>query len=481
MRFIYNDPGTLDPATRWVGSYIRAWGIIQTLFYCDEKNNVVPELATGYEALSDTEYKIDLRQGVKFHDGSPFNADAVVFSLNRVLSPENTRHGDYDFIESVSKVSDHEVLIKTKKPYAATIASLTDPIASIISPNTQDFNISVIGTGPFRQEKYNKDISVSVTRFDDFWGGKPYLDGAIFYFVKDPQVRSYKLQNDEIDSLAGYPLPATEVKTVVDNPGLMVVSNESSRLYLLYLNNNKEPFNDPDARMALNYAINRGEIIDTALEGVGGVEPEGFFPRSSYWWYDGFSGYKYDQSKASDLLDGAGIKDADSDGWRDYRGKTLEISLRTYVDYGLDKPAEVIQAQLEAIGIKTNLDLGKYSAEHEKVENGDYNIWLDSWPTFLGGDPHWAISNMFQSNRSEAKLIGYSNSAVDEWLDKAIATNENAKRRELYDKVQEQVLEDAPVIYLYFEMDNTGMNRRVGGYKYYPGTTILTRDLYLNS
>jgi peptide/nickel transport system substrate-binding protein len=121
------------------------------LFSYDENMNLVPELATGYELASDTEWIIPLRQGIKFHDGTPLNADAVIYSLNRVKDDANNRwHDRYDFVDSITAKDENTIKITTKEPYAPTLSALADVrIASIVSPAAKDLQNHPVGTGPF--------------------------------------------------------------------------------------------------------------------------------------------------------------------------------------------------------------------------------------------------------------------------------------------------------------------------------------------
>jgi peptide/nickel transport system substrate-binding protein len=137
---------TVDPAVGWTGWYVRKAGIYETLFANDENMVLTPELATDYERVSDTEWEISLREDVTFHDGTPFNADAVVYSFERgVLDESNSRHTGYDFIKSIDKKGDYTVTITTEEAYAPTIASLTDPVTSIVSPNVDDLGTEAQG------------------------------------------------------------------------------------------------------------------------------------------------------------------------------------------------------------------------------------------------------------------------------------------------------------------------------------------------
>jgi peptide/nickel transport system substrate-binding protein len=307
----------LDPAYQYTGWYLREAGIYETLFSFDENMNLVPELATGYEQVSDTEYRVKLRDGVKFHDATPMNADAVVYSVERVLDPANSRNKEYNFIDSVEKYNDSAITIKTTESYPPLINSLTDPILSIVSPENQDINKTAVGTGPFKFDSYENGVKLTVVRNDDYWGEKAKLDGAVINYVTDPLTRSLQLQSGDVDVSRG--IPQTEVKNL-EAAGIDVMDKETLRTFFFYVNTRKAPFDDVKVRQALSYAIDRQELVDTALEGIGGAPAKGPFTDTMPWnANDKLNAYTYDPDKAKELLKEAGITDTDGDGILDYR------------------------------------------------------------------------------------------------------------------------------------------------------------------
>ncbi len=168
---------------------MREAGIYETLFYDDENMELKPELATGYKALSGTEWEITLRKGVFFHDGTPFNADAVIYSFNRVLDPANSRSSEYSFIKDVRKTDDYTIVIETTEPYAPLITSLVDPLMSIVSPNIIDVDKQPIGTGPFVFSAFEPGASLDVVKNENYWGGDVGLDKVYTTYITDATSR----------------------------------------------------------------------------------------------------------------------------------------------------------------------------------------------------------------------------------------------------------------------------------------------------
>jgi peptide/nickel transport system substrate-binding protein len=477
---LFGPDDNLDPAYKYTGWYLHEAGIYQTLFSLDEDMNLVPTLATGYDRVSDTEYQINLRDGVKFHDGTPLDADAVVYSLERVMDPSNSRHGELDFIASVQAVDDKTVAITTKQPHSPTIACLVDPLASIVKPGV-DLNTTPVGTGPFKFESHENGVKLSVTRNDDYWGEKPKLDGSVLYFVPDSMTRAMQLEGGDVDIARG--LPQSEIAGLKENSNLEILSMETMRENLLYVNTKKAPFDDITVRQALSYAIDRQQIVDTALEGVGGVPAIGVFTSKNPWSdNDELEAYDHDPAKAKELLNNAGIKDEDGDGWLDFQGAPLDVTIKTYTSRAENKPsAEVVASQLEEIGIKSRVEVLDTGALSSDLSDGNYDLALYSWSTGTTGDPDYFFSKHFESTGAEAKKTGYSNADVDDWLNKARATFDDKERAEYYNKVQEQVHKDCPEIYLFYLNELAGANKRVKGYRLYPSSEInlLTPELSL--
>lgn len=472
---------TLDPAVKWNGWVTREAGIYETLFGYDENMNFRPELATKYEQVSDTEWKVYIREGVKFHDGTPLNADAVIFSLNRVLDSNNSRKVEYDFIESISRDSENVITIKTNRTYSPTISSLTDPITSIVSPSTKDLDTTPVGTGPFKFKSFEKGISLTVEKNENYWNGMPGLTKAVIYSIPDEMSRVFKLENDEVDIAED--IPQSEVAKLYDNSDLTIYSNETLRTYFLYINMKKSPLNDIRVRQALNYALDRQQIVDTALEGIGGTPAKSIFPSVMSWSVnDKIDIISQDEQKAKELLTEAGFSDIDSDGWLEYDGKPFELNIKTYTKRPQLKPAaEVIETQFESLGIKTSITILESGALETDMDNGNYDLSLYAWAVAPTGDPDYILSKHFESTGSEAKKTGYSNPEVDEWLKAGRQTMDTAQRKEYYDRVQMQVLEDCPELFVFYQNSLIGANSKVGGLKQFPNDiSFLTKDIYID-
>ena len=478
---------TLDPAFKWTGWYVRKAGIYETLFKYNDEMQLTPELATGYTQVSDTVWDIHLREGVKFHDGNPLDADAVVDSIGRVMDESNSRSSEYDHIESIVAAGDYTVRITTTDPYAPTIASLTDPLVSMVSADEEiDLVSDPVGTGPFMYDSNVFGASLSVVRNPDYWGGGVKLEDVTLTYVSDSTTRATMLESGDVDVARGLPYP--QVSTIEDNVNLDVVSKETLRLYFMFVNTDPEPgrapLDDIRVRRAINYAIDRDEVVDTALEGVGGVPAKGVFPSIFPWANDDLTGYSHNQAKALELLADAGITDIDDDDVLELSsGEDFTLNIKTYTTRAAMQPSvEVIESQLEDIGIDVTVELLGSSAIKIDMENGDYDMAFYSYGVAPSGDPDYYLTAHFDSTADykENRWTQYSNATVDSLLASARTEMDPATRKDYYDQAQEIIVEESPEMFIFHEKELVGHHIDVIGYEIYPNEiTFLTKNMYI--
>lgn len=177
--------GSLDPSISWEGWPMRRTGIYETLFSYDENMTLQPELATDYKQLNETAWKIQLRRNVSFHDGTVMDADTVIYSINRVLAPSNSRSSEYSFIKNIYKTDDYAIVLETNEPYAPTILMFTDTIMSIVSPNASDLDKEPVGTGPYMFVSFEPGSSIELVKNPVYWGEEPKIDRIIIQYSKD--------------------------------------------------------------------------------------------------------------------------------------------------------------------------------------------------------------------------------------------------------------------------------------------------------
>ena len=478
MNFGPDTGGSLDPANGWEGWYVKQAGIYETLFYGDENMEIKPELATGYTHVNDTVWEITLRDDVYFHDGTKMDADAVIFSLNRVLDPSNDRSYEYDFIKEIRKTGDYTIEIETTEPYAPLIASLIDPIMSIVSPNIADVDTQPDGTGPYAFVSYEPGASIDLVANENYWKGDVLNKNLYMSYNSDAATRTLMLKSGDVD-IAKDILPS-EYAALESSPDTDVFSKETLRAYFIYINAHKAPFDDARVRQALYYATDRQEIVDTALEGVAGSPASAMFTNTMPWnANDMVEQYDYNPEKALELFAEAGITQG-GDGKLYYNGEPFSVEIQTYPNRAaLPASLEVIAAQWEKIGIDVVTKIADSSAINADVKSGDYDMALYTWNTAPTGDPDYFLSGHCLSTGTYASTwLNYSNPQVDEWILEARATFDEDKRAELYDDVQVRVMEDAPMIFVFYAVENDATRSDVTGFQIYPNDyTFVTKDI----
>lgn len=473
---------TLDPAYKWTGWYVRKAGIYETLFKYNGEMELTPELATGHTQVSDTVWDIHLREDVKFHDGNPLNADAVVYSIRRVMDESNSRSSEYDHIASVVAKNEYTVTITTVEPYAPTIASLTDPLVSMVSPDATDLASDPVGTGPFMYDNNEFGASLSLVRNPDYWGGGVKLEDVTLTYVSDSTTRAAMLESGDVDMARGLPYP--QVSTIEGDPDLDVISKETMRAYFMFVNTEKAPLDDVRVRQAINYAINRDEVVDVALEGVGGVPAKGVFPSIFPWANDELAGYPHDQATALSLLADAGITDIDSDGVLELSsGEDFTLNIMTYTSRAALQPSvEVIQSQLEDIGIDVTAELTGSSDIKAAMVDGTYDMAFYSYGVAPSGDPNHYLTAHFDSTAGykENGWTRYLNAEVNSLLASARMEMDLDTRKDYYDQATEIIVEESPEMFIFHEKELVGYNTKVIGYEIYPNEiTFLTKNMYI--
>ena len=278
------EPVTLDPAQMTDFNSSRAGMEIydSLLRFKDGSTELEPCLATDWEASEDgLEYTFTLREGVTFHDGTPFNAEAVKFNFERQLDPEHPYHDTGEFgyadftlgmVEEVVVVDEGTVKIILSEPFAPFLGNIAMHAAAIVSPTAieqygKDISINPVGTGPYKFVSWDPGVEVILEKNEDCWRGAPEVDRLIFRPIVEDQTRLTELESGNVDFIVG--IPPDDLQRLKDEDKLLIVEQPSMHTWYLSLNCQKPPFNDKLVRQAANYAINKKAIVDDILKGTG--------------------------------------------------------------------------------------------------------------------------------------------------------------------------------------------------------------------
>ncbi|MFM9107183.1 MAG: ABC transporter substrate-binding protein [Chloroflexota bacterium] len=430
-----------------------------------------PALAESWEISDDKlTYTFRLRQGVKFHDGTDFNADAVIFNVRRIWDkdfefyyPRANSFTFYAFepLESIEKTDDYTVVMKLKAPFAEFLRmqnqSYGEPL--MISPTAvQDggneaFAQKAIGTGRFKLVERKEGESTTMERNPDYWGeDKALLDKIIFRIIGDSQAAIAALKAGETDMMLWIP---PDNMADLESSGFTISMNDGPYVNYWYLNFQNEVTGKKEIRQAMNHGFNRQGIVDDLSNGSQKVA-NGIIPPGCNAYDAAFKGYDYDPEKAKALVAEAGYAD----------GVDVTFRVAEYGQYG-DAVVARMQQEWKEIGINLNL---------EKMEWVTYmHAWANGLPPEHGGlQLGWGMSadywlqlishSKFQSPNGTNSGY-YSNPQVDELFDQAAAEHDDARRKTLYQQAQEIIMnEDAAYIPITFDRAPLALSPRVKGF-----------------
>lgn len=461
-----------DPRARQNGWLANRAGVSETLVGLDYEMNMIPRLATAFESLSETEWKITLRQGVKFHDGSPMTAESVKASFQKLDEEghpgHNPRLSKLLGISGIEIVDDKTLIFRTAAPNSAFLWSLTEPSAAVLKEATNE--MPIIGTGPSVFERAETDKTYQVKAFADYWGGAPKLDRIVLDTISDPSAAALALQAGDVDIVTNYPEP--EFAKRKEEGKSQLFSAATGRLFFIQLKITDGPLANKTVRQAVSMGLDRDTIVAASLAGVGGQAAQGIFPANMSTWFNQDLSLPYDQAKAKAMLDEAGIVDSDGNGIRELDGKDVVLQMRSYEGRAALRPTlEISQAMLTEIGIGVEIAMGEWGANNDALKAGEIDMHLQAWGTAPQGDPDYFPSTLIATDASSN--VGYSNTELDALLEKGRSLFNTADRQPVYAQVQAIINEDLPLIPLFHKTQVSVGNGKVKGYRIHPSETYL--------
>lgn len=426
---------------------------------------IVPGLAESWTISDDNlEYVLNLREGVQFQKtdyftpSRAFNADDVLFSYNRQIDKTSpwynyTGMGNWEMfdamemgkiVKEIVKVDDHTVKFVLNQPDASLLAKLALNFGVILSAeyagqleksgNQLDLDHKPVGTGPFVFNAYQQDAVIRFAANPDYWGGKPKIDTLIFAITVDSTTRMQRLKAGECQ-IAPYPAPA-DVEGLKADPSLTVLEQPGLNVAYMSYNTLVAPFDKVEVRKALNMAINRQAIVDSIYQGFGQVAQTGVPP--IMWSYNrAIKGPVYDPEQAKKMLDEAGVKDLNMKIW------AMPVA-RPYMP-NARRTAEMMQADLAQVGVKVEIvsyEWGEYlKKSRDKARDGAVILGATS----DNGDPDNMLSFFFVCSAiGSSNMSNWCYKPVDDLLQQGRVTSDAAKRKEIYEKAQEDIDEQAP-------------------------------------
>lgn len=465
---------TMDPYDANDGlSQAVAKSFYQGLFGFDKNMKLIPVLAESYEVSDDgLTYTINLRPGVKFQDGSDFNAKAVKANLDRASNPANhlKRYNLFQYITLTEAVDDTTVKITLKQPFASFINNLAHPAAAMISSEAlkkygKEIGLHPVGTGPYQFVTWNQTDFIKVKKWDGYWKkGYPKLDSITWRPVVDNNTRAAMMQTGEAHF--AFPIPFEQVNVLQKNNKLDLVTSPSIMQRYISLNVTKKPFDNEKVREALNYAINRQALVKVVFNGyatpaTGIVAPSIEFAQT-------YPPIAYNPAKARELLKEAGYPNGFTTTlWASHNHSTAQ------------KMLQFIQQQLAQVGIKAKvnaMDAGQRvsAVEDKSNEESGVHMYYTGWSASTG-EADWALTPLFATASWPPAFFNtafYSNPQVDKDLNDALQTSDQAERMRLYKNVQDKIWHDHPWVPLVVEKLISAKSKSLTGFYLMPDTAF---------
>ena len=482
------EPKSLDPAAV---TAVNDFRILMNMYdglvrYKSGTLEVEPALATSWEISEDgTTYTFSLREGVTFHDGAPFNAEAVKFNFDRMLKEDHPFHDTGPFplafffsaVQDVTVIDDMTVQFKLDAPYAPFLSNLAYPTGLLVSPASveqygAEFGRNPSGTGPFVFTEWNSNERVVVEKNADYWDGAASLDAVVFRPITDANTRTAEMLAGGIDMLVEVPPVAL---SQFEGDRYKLVEQAGPHVWFLILNTKEGPFADKRVRQAANYAINKEAIVDNVLEGTAEVAA-GPTPPAFAWAYNAdLEPYPYDPEKAKALLAEAGVEGAELTFFVTEGGSGM-----------LDPVAmgTAMQADLNAVGFDVKIEtyewntfLGEVNPGLEGKADMAQMAWMTNDPDTL---PYLALRTAAMPDQGGFNSGYYSNPKVDELLEAARSATDQDERADLYKEMQTLVQEDAPWVFVANWKQNAVTSDRVENFALEPSFFLLLKDVVKN-
>lgn len=471
------EPDALDPTLARTFSGREVFlTICEKLYDLNKRTQIVPQLAAALPTVSKNKLTmtVKLRHGIKFNDGTPFNANAVVKTMNRYLTFKGSvRASEISAVQSVKAKGKYTVVFHLKAPYSPLTAQLADRSGMILSPKQvsklgANFARDPVCVGPFMYKNRVAGDSITVVKSPFYYAkNKVHFSKIVFKIYNDTTAAAQALKAgtvQAIDAIAPTDIPSIKsdgALHVIKAAGLgyggitINIGNKNGLLKLPYQNVGTDLARSPALRKAFEMAINRKTLSkvvfsNTVLPGCTPISP------SSAWFDKGIKCTPYNPDQAKQLVKSSGI----SSPTVNLMVPTGTVALRE---------AQFIQAQEAAVGIKVNVQSTDFVTSLSKADAGTYDAFLIGWSGRV--DPDGNIYG-FVATQGTLNDAGYSNAHLDRFLNRARSASTTKARRNYYKAAETLILNNRPLIYLDHPITNSGISKKVSGVTLYPDTLL---------
>lgn len=484
-----NDSVTLDPAFAADGESNK---VIINIFeglvrYKDNTSDIEPALALSWENKSEgKEWVFHLRKGVKFHDGTDFNSESVVYSISRQTDPAHPFYRKnfgaagfvFQYIRKVESLDDYTVKITLEKPFAPFLSNLGMPDAApIASPEAlkkwgDEFGKHPVGTGPFVFEEWIPGDRIILKKNTEYWDNPPKLERLIFKSIPDNKNRLLALKTSAIHGMDG--VDPNAVKEIEMEKNLKLIAAPGLNVGYLAMNTEKKPFDRIKVRQAVNYAINKQNLVKLFYKGLA-VPAKNPLPPTVWGANEAVEDYEYNPEKARQLLKEEGLE----------KGFSTTLSVMTSPRPYMPEPekiARAIKANLAEVGIQAEIITSEWKTYTAKAYNGEHEMCLLGWSGDNGDPDNFLYVLLDQDNTVKPKASNVSflrHEGLHELLVKAREISDRKERTALYHKAQEIIHEQAPWAPLAHAQRIGVYHKSVQGVVFHPTVSIKFYRLWI--
>jgi peptide/nickel transport system substrate-binding protein len=436
----------------------------------DAKFGIVPQLAQSWEIKNGgLTYVFKLRHGVKFHDGTDFNADVVKWNFDRMRDPElaSPRRSEIAPVKDVKVVDPHTIEVSLSAPFSPFLTVLTDRAGMMVSKAAvekfkDDFARNPVGTGPFRFGEWVKDDHLTLKRFDGYWEqGRPYLDEIVYKPIPDSSVRFTALRTGQIDVM--HQIHPKDVSPAKSERGLKVSEIPSLWWQGMHLNNQVAPFTNKALRQALWYAVDRSVIQRVVYYGQG-APAWGPFPPSQWAQDREFADWKRDVAKAKAKLAEGGQPNG------------FAFTIKGWNQPTQVQELQVIQAQLKDIGVDMKVELLEFGKLLADLNSHNFVAIRLGWSGRPDPDGN---AHSFLHSKGGLNRVRYSNPKMDDLLDRARSEADLGKRKALYNDVTRLAADDAPYVWLHHDAEVKVWTEAVRGFEHIGDGMLRMKGVWL--
>jgi peptide/nickel transport system substrate-binding protein len=479
-------PTDLDPQRESAASGKMVLGnVFDRLVSLDSNMDVVPELAEDWDISDDgLTYTFYLEEGVTFHDGTPFNADAVKFSFERLIDPETGSgfFGDYEMIDSIEVIDDSTVEFTLDYAHAPFMRRLAMTEAGIVSPSAveelgADFSSQPVGAGPFIVDEWVSGERLVLVRNEDYWRELPTLERVNFSFIAEEQARIAALLAGDTDF--DTVVPPSLLSMVEADPNMVVERGPSLFPEWVAFNVEEPPFDDVLVRRAVGYATDVDTIIEEIFLGVGVRSTQPVAP-GVYGYDDTIEPIPYDPAMAEDLLAQAGWEDTDGDGVVDKDGQEFSAEFKIMNVTEIQRMAEAIQAYLADVGMDVDIVVEDWGAFLADLAAGNMNMFVLGQENPMG-DADASLGYLFTcENVDVSNYTRYCNPDFDRLIEEERRETDPEARLELLKEAINLVVDDAVQVPTFVRESLMAHHQKVKGFALHPSDTYLVlKTLYI--